>query len=1296
MNDTLKIFERLKILKGRLPELVGGLFVLLIVVLAVYGIRNGLRIDSDPVPADESLRFDRGRDGISVSIGDQGYGIRFPYSLDKPIEIGLPDERDIKIVEQFPETTAELISGTLSKTDANRKLLSILSRNPTLATYRSPDGRKSDLYTYQEAVSGGQGSFKHWILYENGDGKEIASYRIDGAHVRISDAGDAQVYASTKGVSGQPDFVIPRPYFLDRDGRRTVLNWTFDEPSSILSVSFTVPKGRYPVALDPTVQFDAGIATIRGFFKSHGAVNFSGKRISQGDYLFEAFDDAEVALSLRQLDDGYEGDAIRVRRDSDDAEADFGFDENGLLDMEAIETWLGSSDGYVTTWYGQDPTGYDAVQATEGNQPQIAEAGAVLLDEDGVPVITFDGADDFMTISSLTLQTYFSLFVRGIPGDYIIAEHGLDANSNPGFYFTNDDQYWMINRGAGYYGHNTGFLQYPKTASGIMSLISGSDAARHYYDGDAQPVSYSGSQHADSTATDTLYLSSRAGTGLYSANRLSEFVLWDGIDQTAEISDIVENMTDAWPPLAVSPDFFAFADTDGVDTNTLSTSDIVEITGADGLSVSISGEGAPTYRICSDATCTTVAHDWTTDAGSIDSGEYLQLRLTSSSSFHTIRTATVTVGGGSNAWDVTTKGYLSQIIQSPTNYAWALAKVNENYAGPALRVERSSDSTQTDIGFTGDGSLDTTSLLSFVGSGDGYVTTMYEQFGSSYDMTMNNDPLIVDDGVLVTHGDGSPAISFNEPSDINQSASIANLPLYTHMSLHARMEHDDPGGYTIMFEHSPLGYSNGGFYIDNTETCFSRSGSGYHFVTYDLPVENQAFVLSEIYTSDGHHRYENSVLETINTEVGNQIPNSLYQDTLYVFGRQYTQYNVTGKLSALIISDDYDDTSELSDIVGYMMAGWPGVGTADPFELTDDAGVELDTLTESGTLEITGSDRMPVSISGDGNPSYRICSDASCTTVAHDWSSSYGSIEDGEYLQLRLTSDSSYRTTRTATVSVGGQSDEYDVTTKGYLSQIIQSPTNYAWALAKVNENYAGPALRVERSSDSTQTDIGFTGDGSLDTTSLLSFVGSGDGRVVTLYEQFESAYDMVLSNDPLIVDDGTLITHEDGSPAISFNPSGDADQSGYVTNLPLYADMSLHYRVEVDVPTSGNVMLLEHSECGYCDPGFFLNQEAWLHTRGSYIEVYGGDILDETLTVHSLIHRQSDGASRYEGATLLANVNNPRTDSVATETLYVFARQLTTENVTGLLSALIISNNYDNTSELSDIVGNMTTDWPD
>jgi hypothetical protein len=46
MNDTLKIFERLKILKGRLPEMVGGLFVLLIVVLAVYGIRNGLRIDS--------------------------------------------------------------------------------------------------------------------------------------------------------------------------------------------------------------------------------------------------------------------------------------------------------------------------------------------------------------------------------------------------------------------------------------------------------------------------------------------------------------------------------------------------------------------------------------------------------------------------------------------------------------------------------------------------------------------------------------------------------------------------------------------------------------------------------------------------------------------------------------------------------------------------------------------------------------------------------------------------------------------------------------------------------------------------------------------------------------------------------------------------------------------------------------------------------------------------------------------------------------------------------------------------
>ena len=42
--------------------------------------------------------------------------------------------------------------------------------------------------------------------------------------------------------------------------------------------------------------------------------------------------------------------------------------------------------------------------------------------------------------------------------------------------------------------------------------------------------------------------------------------------------------------------------------------------------------------------------------------------------------------------------------------------------GSAVRVRRSSDNSETDIGFTVNGNLDTAALLTFVGAGNGFVT----------------------------------------------------------------------------------------------------------------------------------------------------------------------------------------------------------------------------------------------------------------------------------------------------------------------------------------------------------------------------------------------------------------------------------------------------------------------------------------------------------------------------------------------------------------------------------------------
>lgn len=69
--------------------------------------------------------------------------------------------------------------------------------------------------------------------------------------------------------------------------------------------------------------------------------------------------------------------------------------------------------------------------------------------------------------------------------------------------------------------------------------------------------------------------------------------------------------------------------------------------------------------------------------------------------------------------------------------AYSLRKLKSTYSGYAIRVRRSSDNTSQDIAFKADGTLDTTSILSFVGSGNGFVSIWYDQSGNGSNLTQS-------------------------------------------------------------------------------------------------------------------------------------------------------------------------------------------------------------------------------------------------------------------------------------------------------------------------------------------------------------------------------------------------------------------------------------------------------------------------------------------------------------------------------------------------------------------------------
>lgn len=112
--------------------------------------------------------------------------------------------------------------------------------------------------------------------------------------------------------------------------------------------------------------------------------------------------------------------------------------------------------------------------------------------------------------------------------------------------------------------------------------------------------------------------------------------------------------------------------------------------------------------------------------------------------------------------------------------AYSLRKLRTAYTGAAIRVRRSSDNTETDIGFNGTGELDTTALTTFVGSNSGFVTKWYDQSGNARDIAQAStslQPNIVNAGVIRLYGT-KPSLKFASTCMTNNTFTLAQPNTY--------------------------------------------------------------------------------------------------------------------------------------------------------------------------------------------------------------------------------------------------------------------------------------------------------------------------------------------------------------------------------------------------------------------------------------------------------------------------------------------------------------------------------------
>ena len=212
--------------------------------------------------------------------------------------------------------------------------------------------------------------------------------------------------------------------------------------------------------------------------------------------LLDTYSGAEAAYSLRLLRSDYIGDAIRVRRASDNTEQDIGFVDKEL-DTSALTTFCSGTDGFVMTWYDQSGNGRNATQGAAANQPQIVSSGSV-ININSKPSIKFDGVNNLLNINYkattniITVQSVqkfngnsgISLLISE-PAPQLYLQWAITSTDFANYYnsaynstplLTNQllQTFYMGNSGGGFYQNNSliqARTQGPSTASQSNMVI---------------------------------------------------------------------------------------------------------------------------------------------------------------------------------------------------------------------------------------------------------------------------------------------------------------------------------------------------------------------------------------------------------------------------------------------------------------------------------------------------------------------------------------------------------------------------------------------------------------------------------------------------------------------------------------------------------------------------------------------------------------------------------------------------------------------------------------------------------
>ena len=254
-----------------------------------------------------------------------------------------------------------------------------ISNPPTLGTFRTSEG----VVSFGEAAAAY--SLRKVRSAYSGDAVRV---RRASDYVEVNVAFDANGEVSTSSaITNVTDSIFPTSVAQNRTGGAGYDTFTTDglysfsaacssisaggyiigEGSSgdIVTVSFDVTLNSTTlayVALRPALESDSNVSNLSPLIASSGSYSFD---LTATDiYSVVAFVSAEGDFTVSNV-------SIVARSDQGDTT---------VTTLGEFLTEGGNQDASVVTWYDQSGNSNDATQDTAGNQPKIAEAGALIAD----------------------------------------------------------------------------------------------------------------------------------------------------------------------------------------------------------------------------------------------------------------------------------------------------------------------------------------------------------------------------------------------------------------------------------------------------------------------------------------------------------------------------------------------------------------------------------------------------------------------------------------------------------------------------------------------------------------------------------------------------------------------------------------------------------------------------------------------------------------------------------------------------------------------------------------------------